>query len=100
MRGYGRCWAPTICRFPMVDESAHPPVDARGLRCPLPIIRLAAAARLAVPGSVVTVLSTDPAAEPDIAAWCRMRGADLVKQEWTADETGDFLRSEVRVRAD
>lgn len=82
----------------MVDDLGHPTVDARGLRCPLPIIRLAAAARLAVPGSVVTVLSTDPAAEPDIAAWCRMRGAELVGQEWTADESGSFLRSEVRVR--
>ena len=72
-------------------------VDARGLRCPLPIIRLAAAARLALPGTVVTVLSTDPAAEPDIAAWCRMRNAELLRQEWTADESGRFLRSAVRV---
>jgi tRNA 2-thiouridine synthesizing protein A len=72
-------------------------VDARGLRCPLPIIRLASAAKLAVPGTLVTVLSTDPAAEPDIAAWCRMRDQELVGQEWTADETGPFLRSEVKI---
>lgn len=72
-------------------------VDARGLRCPLPVIRLASAARLALPGTVVTVLSTDPAAEPDVAAWCRMRDAELLTQEWTADETGAFLRSEVRI---
>jgi tRNA 2-thiouridine synthesizing protein A len=81
----------------MDEDELGSEVDARGLRCPLPIIRLAAAARLAVPGSVVTVLSTDPAAEPDIAAWCRMRNAELVGQEWTADDTGDFLRSRVRV---
>jgi len=72
-------------------------VDARGLRCPLPIIRLAAAARLSLPGTVVTVLSTDPAAEPDIAAWCWMRHAELVGQDWTADATGRFLRSQVRL---
>ncbi|GAB3263194.1 sulfurtransferase TusA family protein [Kineosporia babensis] len=82
-----------------MDELGHPIVDARGLRCPLPIIRLAAAARLAVPGSTITVLSTDPAAEPDIAAWCRMRGAEVVSQEWSADENGGFLRSEVKVSA-
>ncbi|GLY18657.1 sulfurtransferase TusA family protein [Kineosporia rhizophila] len=81
-----------------MDDGGQSVVDARGLRCPLPIIRLAAAAKLAVPGSVVTVLSTDPAAEPDIAAWCRLRGAEVVDQEWTIDETGRFLRSEVRVR--
>jgi tRNA 2-thiouridine synthesizing protein A len=78
------------------DEGPEVVVDATGLRCPLPIIRLAAAARRAVPGTLVTVLSTDPAAEPDIAAWCRMRDAELVGQEWTADGNGPFLRSEVR----
>lgn len=49
-------------------------VDARGLRCPLPIVRLAAAARGAAPGTLVTVRWTDPAARHDVAAWARMRG--------------------------
>ena len=59
----------------------HVRVDARGMRCPLPVIRLAAAARSAPAGTVVEVLSTDPAAEPDVAAWCRMRGHELLAQE-------------------
>ena len=58
-------------------------VDATGLRCPLPIIRLAAAARDAAPGTVITLISTDPAAEPDVAAWCRMRGQLLLDQHWS-----------------
>lgn len=49
-------------------------VDARGLRCPLPVIRLAQAARGLDPGSVLTLWSTDPAAEHDVPAWARMRG--------------------------
>lgn len=49
-------------------------VDARGLACPLPVIRLAAAARDLPDDTVVTVLWTDPAAEHDIPAWARMRG--------------------------
>lgn len=49
-------------------------VDARGLRCPLPVIRLAAAARDLPAGTLVTVLSTDPAARHDVPAWARMRG--------------------------
>lgn len=53
-------------------------VDARGLRCPLPIIRLAAAARIAPPGTEITVLWTDPAARHDIPAWARMRGHAMV----------------------
>ena len=59
-------------------------VDAVGLRCPLPIIRLATAARTARPETVITLLSTDPAAEPDVAAWCRMRGQHLLDQTWSA----------------
>jgi TusA-related sulfurtransferase len=52
-------------------------VDARGLRCPLPVIRLAAAARLAPPGTLITVLANDPAARHDVPAWCRMRDHEL-----------------------
>lgn len=52
-------------------------VDARGLRCPLPVIRLAEAARDAVAGTVIVVLAGDPAARHDIPAWCRMRDHDL-----------------------
>ena len=51
-------------------------VDARGLRCPLPVIRLAEAARDAAPGSVIDVWATDPAARADIPAWGRMRGQE------------------------
>ncbi|MEP7036008.1 MAG: sulfurtransferase TusA family protein [Dermatophilaceae bacterium] len=52
-------------------------VDARGLRCPLPVIRLAEAAKKAPAGTVIIVLATDPAARHDIPAWCRMRDHDL-----------------------
>lgn len=54
-------------------------VDARGLRCPLPVIRLAQAARDASPGTEILVRSTDPAARADIPAWCRLRGQALVE---------------------
>jgi tRNA 2-thiouridine synthesizing protein A len=52
-------------------------VDARGLRCPLPVIRLAAAAQVAAAGTLIVVLATDPAARHDIPAWCRMRDHEL-----------------------
>lgn len=53
-------------------------VDARGLSCPQPVIRLARAARASRPGTEITVLWTDPAARYDIAAWARMRGHRVV----------------------
>ena len=53
-------------------------VDARGLRCPLPVIRLAEVARDSPTGTVVEVWATDPAARADIPAWCRMRAQDYL----------------------
>ena len=53
-------------------------VDARGLRCPAPVIALARVAQAWPPGSVVTVWWTDPAARHDIPAWARMRGHEVL----------------------
>ena len=61
-------------------------VDARGLRCPLPVVRLASAARDRGPGTLLTVWSTDPAARLDVPAWARMRGhAVVVERELPGD---------------
>jgi TusA-related sulfurtransferase len=60
---------------PSASEPREPiVVDARGRRCPLPVIDLARAASLAPVGALIEVLADDPAATSDIPAWCRMRG--------------------------
>jgi TusA-related sulfurtransferase len=69
-------------------------VDARGLRCPLPVIRLAAQAATASDGAVVEVWATDPAARADVPAWCRLRGHDYLG----AQDRGDHAAYAVRVR--
>ncbi|MGL6043884.1 MAG: sulfurtransferase TusA family protein [Sandaracinobacteroides sp.] len=51
-------------------------IDSRGLRCPLPALRLARAVRERGPGDYV-LLADDPAAERDIAALCAERGWTL-----------------------
>jgi tRNA 2-thiouridine synthesizing protein A len=71
-------------------------VDARGLRCPVPVIRLGAAIRDLEPGSLVRLLATDPAARSDVAAFCRMRGHQLVE---TVDEDAGVTAYLVRVVA-
>ncbi|MEU2657029.1 aminotransferase class V-fold PLP-dependent enzyme [Streptomyces sp. NPDC007325] len=49
-------------------------VDARGKRCPIPVIELAKVIGTVRVGGTVTVLSDDEAARLDIPAWCEMRG--------------------------
>lgn len=56
-------------------------VDARGLLCPQPIIRLAKAVAGMAAGTEVTVLWTDRAARADIAAWARMRGHTVTGEQ-------------------
>lgn len=77
----------------MSDPGPAPVVDARGLRCPAPVIALARAARTAAPGTELTVLATDPAARHDVPAWARMRGHAMVS---STEEEG-VLRLTVRL---
>ncbi len=67
-------------------------MDARGARCPVPVIEAAKAARGRPAGTVLRVLSTDPATAHDLPAWCRMRGHELVEVRRDGDDV------EVRVR--
>jgi tRNA 2-thiouridine synthesizing protein A len=60
--------------------TAEPDLDARGLRCPLPVIELARVARDRAPGTTLVALADDPAAEADIPAWARMRGHTVTLQ--------------------
>ncbi len=53
-------------------------LDCLGMRCPRPIIELARRWAEVPVGGTVEVLADDPAAAPDLAAWCRMRGQTLV----------------------
>ncbi len=45
-------------------------IDARGLRCPEPVLRLRATLREAAPGTRVRLLATDPLAPVDVEAYC------------------------------
>lgn len=70
-------------------------VDARGLRCPLPVIRLAQTAAELPAGSVVVLLATDVATRHDVPAWARMRGHEWLGVEQDAE---GLLRLTVRLR--
>jgi TusA-related sulfurtransferase len=60
-------------------------LDCRGVRCPMPIIRLAQRIEEVPVGGVVSVVADDPAARPDVAAWCRMRRHEYVGESVAVD---------------
>jgi len=53
-------------------------VDARGLNCPMPIVRTAQAMKALNPGDIVEVTATDPGSVRDFAAWARTTGHALL----------------------
>ena len=55
-------------------------IDARGLSCPMPIVKTAQAMRLLEPGKAVELLATDVGSLKDVAAWCRTTGNILLEQ--------------------
>jgi tRNA 2-thiouridine synthesizing protein A len=55
-------------------------LDARGLKCPMPIVKTAMAIKAIAAGELLEVLATDPGATADFAAWSRSTGNTLVEQ--------------------
>ena len=55
-------------------------IDARGLSCPMPIVRTAQAVRTVASGAAIELLATDPGSTRDVAAWCRVTGHELLEQ--------------------
>jgi len=49
-------------------------VDARGLRCPLPLVKAKLAMESIEPGEALMVLATDPEAPIDLSAWAGDEG--------------------------
>jgi tRNA 2-thiouridine synthesizing protein A len=55
-------------------------VDARGLSCPMPIVKTAQAMKAIPSGSLLEVLATDPGSVKDFEAWSRTTGNELVER--------------------
>lgn len=61
------------------SEQATQVVDTRGALCPIPILRTSQAIKQIRVGEVLEVLATDPGSKPDITAWTRMTGHELIR---------------------
>lgn len=66
-------------------------VDARGLNCPLPILRAKKMLAEMSPGQIVRVLATDPGSVKDFQAFAKQTGNDLIGQGETVDKAFEFF---------
>ncbi len=67
-------------------------LDARGLNCPLPILRTKKALTDMVSGQVLKVLATDPGAVKDFAAFSRQTGNPLLASDAVEKEFVFFMK--------
>jgi tRNA 2-thiouridine synthesizing protein A len=66
----------------------HKEVDARGLNCPLPILKAKKALAEMTSGQVLRVLATDPGSVRDFQAFAKQTGNNLLAQ---AEENKEFV---------
>lgn len=63
-------------------------LDARGLACPMPIVKTRKALNELSPGQVLKVLATDPGSVADMKAFSEQTGHELLS---SAQEGGAYL---------
>ena len=63
-------------------------VDAKGLNCPLPVLRTKKALNDMRSGQVLRILATDPGSVRDFQAFCRQTGNELLQH---SEDNGVFV---------
>ncbi len=62
-------------------------LDARGLNCPLPILRAKKSIQQLSSGQVLRIIATDPGSVKDFEAFCKQTGNELLD---SAQDGGEF----------
>lgn len=62
-------------------------LDCTGLLCPIPVVKTSRAIKEIEVGQVLKMIATDPGAPPDMEAWTRQTGHEMVAQ---ATEDGSY----------
>lgn len=60
-------------------------LDAKGMNCPLPILKTKKALQTMQPGGLLEVLATDPGSVADFESFCRQTGNQFVSSTKEGD---------------
>ena len=67
-------------------------LDARGLNCPLPILRAKKAITALETGKVLKIMATDPGSVKDFEAFCKQTGNELLASQQAGDAFEFLIR--------
>jgi len=71
----------------MADYKIDQTLDCSGLLCPMPIVKTSKAIKGMQVGEILQMTSTDAGSTPDIKAWARQTGHELLS---ATDEGGKY----------
>lgn len=71
---------------------ANQTLDARGLNCPLPILRTKKSLTELQSGDILKVISTDPGSLKDISSFCAQTGNELIFSQQQGKEYEFIIR--------
>ena len=60
-------------------------LDAKGLACPMPIVKTRKEMKELVSGQILQILATDKGAKADLAAWAKSGGHELLDSQVEGD---------------
>jgi tRNA 2-thiouridine synthesizing protein A len=63
-------------------------LDCSGMLCPMPVVKTSKAIKTMEVGQVLKMVATDPGAPPDMEAWSRQTGNELLR---AMQEDGKFI---------
>lgn len=63
-------------------------LDCKGLNCPLPVIKTKKAIEKMTVGQILQMVATDPGSKPDMVAWSKSTGHELLE---TREEQGSYI---------
>jgi tRNA 2-thiouridine synthesizing protein A len=75
-----------------VEHLKRVTLDCHRLLCPMPVIRVQDRVAELSPGDELEAVCTDPGALPDIPAWCRINGHEVLETRSQNEEHIVILR--------
>ncbi|MBK7407904.1 MAG: sulfurtransferase TusA family protein [Saprospirales bacterium] len=72
----------------MGEFTVNKELDCKGLLCPMPVVKTKKAMNDLAVGEVLEMISTDPGSMPDMQAWAKQTGHELLE----AKDEGNIFR--------
>ena len=75
-----------------MSVKADKELDARGLNCPLPVLKTKKAMEELQAGQVLKMMATDPGSVNDMDSWAKRTGNEIIEREESNGEFSFYIK--------